>query len=41
MEKSEEKLVMSTPFVVASQESFEGIEAALGPSWKPPNSFAA
>ena len=38
MEKSEEKLVMSTPSVVASQESFEGIEAALEPSWRPPNS---
>ena len=32
MEKSEEKLVMSMPFVVASQD-FEG--TALGPLWRP------
>lgn len=34
MEKSEEKLVMSMPFVVASQESFEEIGAALGALWR-------
>lgn len=30
MEKLEEKLARSRPFYVVSQESFEGIEAALG-----------
>ena len=33
MEKSEEKLVTSMPFVVAFRGSFEGIGAAMGALW--------